>query len=98
KPIEVKQAALNNLNKIAKWYMLYKDIKAKYGILLYDKYNFNKSRFRIRIGSAQWIITRVLDNKRLHLASKTNRDFTLVLEAISSNSVTLNPAVIIKGA
>jgi len=41
---------------------------------------------------------RVSDNKRLHSISKTNRDFALVLEAISSNSITLNPAVIIKGA
>ena len=78
--------------------MLYKNIKVEYGILLYNNYNFNKSRFRIRIGSAQWIITRVLDNKILYLASKINRDFTLVLEIIFSNSVTLNPAVIIKGA
>jgi len=27
---------------------------------------------------------RVLDTKRIHLASKTNRDFALVLEAISN--------------
>jgi hypothetical protein len=80
------------------WYTLYKDIKAKYGILLCDEFNFDESGFRIRIGGAQWIITRVLDNKRLHLASKTNRDFASVLEAISGNSVALNPAVIIKGA
>jgi len=80
------------------WYTLYKDIKAKYGILPCDEYNFDESRFRIRIGSAQWIITRVLDNKRLHSISKTNRDFTLVLEAIFSDSVALDPAVIIKGA
>jgi hypothetical protein len=78
--------------------MLYKDIKAKYGILLCDEYNFNESGFRIRIGSAQWIITRVLDNKRLYLVSEINRDFALVLEAISSNSIMLNLAVIIKGA
>jgi len=32
--------------------MLYKNIKVEYGILLYNNYNFNKSRFRIRIGSA----------------------------------------------
>jgi hypothetical protein len=78
--------------------MLYKDIKAKYSILLYNKYNFNKSRFYIGIGGTQWIITQVLDNKRLYLVSETNRDFTLVLEAIFSNSIALNPAVIIKGA
>ena len=80
------------------WYTLYKDIKAKYGILLCDEYNFNKSRFRIRIGSAQWIIMRVSDNKRLHLVSETNRNFALVLEAISSDGIALDPAVIIKGA
>ena len=34
----------------------------------------------------------------MHLASNTNRDFALVLEAISSDGVALNPAVIIKGA
>ena len=40
---------------------------------------------------------RISDTKRMHLASKTNRDFTLVLEAISSNGVILTLAVIIKG-
>jgi hypothetical protein len=39
-----------------------------------------------------------LDNKRLYLASEITRDFALVLEAISSNSIALNLAVIIKGA
>jgi hypothetical protein len=53
KPIEVERAASNDLNKIAEWYTLYKDIKAKYSILLYNEYNFNKSSFCIRIGSAQ---------------------------------------------
>ncbi|OCK89433.1 uncharacterized protein K441DRAFT_583662, partial [Cenococcum geophilum 1.58] len=52
KPIKVERAALNNLNKIVEWYTLYKDIKAKYGILLCDEYNFNKSGFCIRISSA----------------------------------------------
>ena len=40
---------------------------------------------------------RILDTQRIHLASKTNRDFILVLEAISSNGVILNLVVIIKG-
>ena len=63
-----------------------------------DEYNFNKSGFYIRIGGKQQVITRVLDTIRLYLANKTNRDWASVLEAISSNSVVLPPAVIIKGA
>ena len=39
----------------------------------------------------------ILDTKRIHLASETNRDFVLVLEAISSNRAILALAVIIKG-
>ena len=39
----------------------------------------------------------VSDTKRIYLASKTNRDFMLVLEAISGDRVILTPAVIIKG-
>lgn len=63
-----------------------------------DKYNFNKSGFRIGIGGKQWVITRVSDTTRLHLANKTNRDWALVLEAISGDGVVLPPVVIIKGA
>ena len=40
---------------------------------------------------------RILDSNRVYLASKINHNFILVLEAISSNSVALNLAVIIKG-
>ena len=40
----------------------------------------------------------VSDTIRLYLANKTNRDWALVLEAISSDGVVLPPAVIIKGA
>ena len=98
KPIEVERAASNDSNEIAEWYTSYKDIKAKYGILPCDEYNFDESGFRIGIGGAQWIITRVSDNKRLHSASETNRDFASVLEAISGDGVALDPAVIIKGA
>ena len=81
---------------IQKWYTQYKAIKEKYGIILYNKYNFNKSSFHIRIGGKQWVITRVLNTIRLYLANKTNRDWASVLEVISSNSVVLPPVVIIK--
>ena len=64
----------------------------------YNEYNFNKSSFRIRIGSKQQVITRISDTIRLYLANKTNRNQASVLEAISSNSIILPPAVIIKGA
>ena len=40
---------------------------------------------------------RILDTKRIYLASKMNRNFVLVLEAISSNRVILTLVVIIKG-
>jgi hypothetical protein len=40
---------------------------------------------------------RVLDTKRIYLASKTNRNFALVLETISNNRVILALVVIIKG-
>ena len=66
--------------------------------MLYNKYNFNKSGFRIGIGSKQQVIMRVLDTIRLHLVNKINRDWVSVLQAISSNGVVLPPAVIIKGA
>jgi len=39
---------------------------------------------------------RVLDTKRIYLASKINCNFALVLEAIFSNRVILTLAVIIK--
>ena len=39
----------------------------------------------------------VSDTKRIHLASEINRDFALVLEAISSNRVIFTLVVIIKG-
>ena len=39
----------------------------------------------------------VLDTKRIYLASKTNYDFILILEAISSNRAILTLVVIIKG-
>ena len=39
----------------------------------------------------------VLDTKRIYLASKTNRDFASVLEAISSNRVKYCTSLISKG-
>ena len=66
--------------------------------MLYNEYNFNKSSFRIRMGGKQQVITRVLDTIRLYLVNKINRNQASVLEVISSNSVILPPAVIIKGA
>jgi len=40
---------------------------------------------------------RVLNTKRIHLASKINYNFALVLKAIFSNRVILTLVVIIKG-
>ena len=63
-----------------------------------NKYNFNKSGFYIRIGGKQWVIIHISDTTRLYLANKTNRNWVLVLKAISSNGVVLPLVVIIKGA
>lgn len=38
---------------------MYKNTKAKYGIYPCNKYNFDESGFRISVGGAQWVITRV---------------------------------------
>ena len=97
KPIEIDWAAANDPAVIQEWYTLYRNTKEQWGILPCDKYNFDESGFRIKIGSSQWIITRVSDTKKMYLASETNRDFTSVLEAISSDGVVFAPAVIIKG-
>ena len=96
KPIEINWAAANNPAAIQKWYTLYKNIKEQWGILPYNKYNFDKSGFYIKISSSQWIIIRVLNTKRIYLASEINCNFTLVLEAISSNRIIFTLVVIIK--
>ena len=50
KPIKINWAATHDPVDIQEWYTQYKAIKEKYSIMPCDKYNFNKSSFRIRIG------------------------------------------------
>jgi hypothetical protein len=66
-------------------------------ILLANTYNFNECGFKIGIGGAQDVVT--IETFKVVLAStKTNRDFTTIVDAVNAKGETIPLLCIIKGA
>jgi hypothetical protein len=66
------------------------------GIATEDIYNFDKTGFRIGVGSNQWIVTREF-KKKIYVALNTNREYVTVVEAINASGFAISPMAIISG-
>src|SRR5271156_1180332 len=67
-----------------------------FGIVFDDIWNYDETGFRVGVGRAHEIITR-LKNRRLYLSDPDNRESVTLVETISAGGAVLDPFIILPG-
>jgi len=70
--LTVDRKNAHHSESILDWFSRYEKVCDKYSIQSRDRYNFDKTGFRIGIGRDQWIVTRD-PTRQAYLGSSTNR-------------------------
>ena len=65
-----------------------------FGIVFEDIWNYDETGFRVRVGRAHEIITR-LKSRRLYLSNPDNRESVTLIKIISAGGAVLNPFIIL---
>ena len=82
KTLDQERKNAHNPVQLLDWFKQYPAVVEEKGIQARDIYNFDETRFRIRVGKAQWIVT--LDpNHQSYLGSSMNLDLVTSCERIS---------------
>ena len=82
---------------IRNWFNLVRNIRAKYGILDEDVYNFDETGFQMGVISTAKVITGSGKAGRPTISQPGNREWVTVIEAINSYGWTLPPMIIFAG-
>jgi hypothetical protein len=81
---DFQKALCEDPELIGAWFRLVENIKAKYGILDCDFYNFNETRFIIGIIYAIIIITRVDRHNRSKAVQLGNKEWAIAIACINN--------------
>jgi len=94
---DYKRAMCEDPEVIEKWFELVKNVKAKYGIVNEDIYNFDETGFQMGMISSQTIITDVEKRNRPKAIQPGDREWITVIQGINATGWTVPPFLIFKG-
>ena len=95
--IDYKRYKQEELEIIAGWFQLVVNVKAKYGILDEDTYNFDESGFQMGIIYQQKVVTGSERRHRPRAIQPGNREWVTVIEAVGALGFVVPPFIIYKG-
>ncbi|KAJ6255929.1 hypothetical protein Dda_9219 [Drechslerella dactyloides] len=82
---------------ISKWFQLIEAVKAKYGIVDDDIYNFDETGFAMGVISTTTVVTGAEARDKAKLAQPGNREWATVIQAIGAEGWALPPFIILAG-
>jgi hypothetical protein len=97
KPLAATRKNTHNPEDIQKWYNKLEAVIKSWGVQNEDIYNMDETGFRIGVGRAHEVITRVT-SKRRYLSDPDNRDYITSIECICASGKVLPSLIIIKAA
>jgi hypothetical protein len=94
-----RQRALNeDPEVIGRWFELVRNIKAKYGILDEDSYNFDETGFMMGVISTRYVVTGSEERcGKAKLVQPGDREWTTAIECICADGSVIPPFIIFAG-
>ncbi|KAJ6436114.1 DDE superfamily endonuclease [Purpureocillium lavendulum] len=92
---DYQRAKCEDLKIIGPWFDLVRNIKAKYGILDDDTYNFDETGFMMGVIFAGMVVTTSDGRTRAKLAQPGNREWSTVIQAVSALGWAIPPFIIL---
>jgi hypothetical protein len=94
---DYKRALCDDPKIIQGWFSLVANIKAKYGILDEDTFNFDESGFMMGQISTGSVVTALERRGRPKAVQQGNREWTTVIQGINATGWAIPPFIIFKG-
>ena len=91
---DYQRAKCEDRKAIGEWFDLVRNMKAKYGILDDDIYNFDETSFMMGIIHAGMVVTSS-DGRKAKLAQPGNREWAIVIGAVNAQGWALPPYIIL---
>ena len=92
---DYQRAKCEDPKVIGEWFTLVQNVKAKYGIVDDDIYNFDETRFMIGIIFAGMVVTTSDGRGKAKLAQQGNREWATVIQGVNALGWTIPPFVIL---
>ncbi|KAK6823615.1 hypothetical protein PG987_013872 [Apiospora arundinis] len=94
---DYQRALCEDPKKIAAWFELFRNIRAKYGILDEDLYNFDETGFMMgQIASSMVVTGADRDGKRKKV-QPGNREWTTAIQGVCADGWCVPPSIAVKG-
>jgi hypothetical protein len=90
-----QRAKCEDLRLIKSWFMLVRNIQAKYGILEDDIYNFDETGFMMGIIFAGMVVTTSEGRTKAKLAQPGNREWGTVIQGVNARGWAIPPFIIL---
>lgn len=94
---DFQRALCEDLELIGAWFRLVQNMRAKYGILDCDFYNFDETRFIIGIICAAMVVTRSDRRGRGKAVQPGNREWATAIACINSEGWSVPPFIVVQG-
>ncbi len=92
---DYQRAKCEDPKVISEWFTLVRNVKAKYGIVDDDIYNFDETRFMIGIIFAGMVVTTSDDRGKAKLAQPGNRAWATVIQGVNALGWAIPPFIIL---
>jgi DDE superfamily endonuclease/Tc5 transposase DNA-binding domain len=94
---DYKRALCEDLVVIGEWFRLVHNVKAKYGILDEDIYNFDEASFQMGVIGSARVVTSSEARSRPKPVQPGNHEWVSIIQGVNSMGWTIPPYVIFKG-
>jgi hypothetical protein len=94
---DYRRALCEDPKVIQGWFRLVQNMKAKYGILDDDMYNFDEAGFMMGVISTRAVVTRADGQGRPKMVQQGNREWTTTVQGINAMGWAIPPFIIFQG-
>lgn len=95
---DFQRALCEDPELISAWFRLVENMRAKYGILDYDFYNFNETGFIMGIICPGMVVTRADRRSRGKAVQPGNREWATAIVCINSEGWSIPPFLVVQGS
>jgi hypothetical protein len=98
RPYDYQRALCEDPDAIRAWFRLVGNMRAKYGVVDQDFYNFDETGFAMGMIRASVVVTRAERRAKAKMVQPGNREWATVIQGVCADGWCVPPFVVLKGA
>jgi hypothetical protein len=98
RPYDYQRALCEDPDAIRAWFRLVENMRAKYGVVDQDLYNFDETGFAMGMIHASVVVTRAERRAKAKTVQPGNREWATVIQGVCADGWCMPPFILLKGA